>query len=314
MIAVTGLLATGTAAEAFFLKTRQWSEVVRYSVLLAGCSLVTVLNPYGIGLHKHAIEYLRSNWIKEMVEEFHSPNFHSESMLYFEILLFLGFAVAYTLLRRRRIVEALWIGYFAHTALTSARHVTIFVLIAGPLVAIEATRWWMERCRDQPLKSLGGILNQLAEEMAVGFRWASVWPGFLALGLVLIGYPVKWPTDFSDERFPTKILSANHDLIAGSRILTTDQWGDYLIIKFYPHYRVFIDGRSDFYGEDLGKEYLAVLQGQYNWQSVLDKYSFGLVLAPISWPLCSLLKQTSDWQVLADDGKAILFKRKTMPK
>jgi hypothetical protein len=249
-----------------------------------------------------------------MVEEFHSPNFHTESMLYFEILLFLGFAVAYTFLRRRRVVEALWIGYFAHMALTSARHVTVFVLVAGPLVAIEATRWWMEWSRDKSRKSIAGILNQFAEEIRVGFRWASVWPALLVLGLVLIGDPVKWPTDFSDERFPAKILSANKNLIAGTRMLTTDQWGDYVIFKFYPHQKVFIDGRSDFYGEGLGREYLAVLQGQYNWRSVLDKYSFDLVLAPVSWPLSSLLKQTPDWQVLADDGKAILFKRKTMPK
>jgi hypothetical protein len=311
MIAITGLLAGGTALEAFLFERRQWTSTIRYSVLLAGCTLATVLNPFGIGLHKHVIEYLRSNWIKDMVEEFHSPDFHSESMLYFEILLFLGFAVAITFLRRRRIVEALWIGYFAHTALTSVRHVTIFVLLAGPLVAIETTKWWLEWSKDQPRKSLAGILNQLAEEMGVGFRWVSVWPAVLAVGLILIGHPIKWPTDFSNERFPIKIVSAHQDQIASSRVLTSDQWGDYLIFKFYPRNKVYIDGRSDFYGETLGKEYIAVLQGQHNWRSILDKYSFTWVLAPISWPLCSLLKQTHDWQVVADDGKAILFQRKT---
>ena len=314
MIAITGLLAAGTLIEAFLLENRGWSSAFRYTALLAGCSLATVLNPYGIGLHKHVVEYLRSSWIKDMVEEFHSPNFHSESMLYFEILLFLGFTAAVGFLRRRRIVEPLWIVYFAHTALASARHVTIYVLLAGPIVAIEATKWWLEWSKDRSGKSLPGILNQLAEEMGSGFRWASIWPAVLALGLVFIGHPIQWPTDFSDERFPAKILSANRDQIAAARVLTSDQWGDYLIFHLYPATKVFMDGRSDFYGEELGKEYLAVLQGQYNWSAILAKYKFSMVLAPVSWPLCSLLKQTKDWKVVADDGKAILFLRKADPK
>lgn len=314
MIAITGLLSAGTMVETFWRGDRPWSSAFRYPALLAGCSLATVVNPYGIGLHKHAVEYLRSNWIKDMVEEFHSPNFHSESMLYFEILLMLGFVVAAGILRRRRVVEPLWIAYFAHTALASARHVTIYVLLAGPIIAIEATRWWLEWSKDQSRKSLPAILNQLAEEMGIGFRWASIWPAVLALGLVFIGHPIQWPTDFSDERFPAKIVSANRNQIASARVLTSDQWGDYLIFQLYPAAKVFMDGRSDFYGEELGKEYLAVLQGQYNWRAILAKYKFSMVLAPVSWPLCSLLKENKDWKVVADDGKAILFSLKATPK
>jgi len=310
MIAITGLLAVGTLAEALLFERREWSSALRYPALLAGCSLATVLNPYGIGLHKHVIEYLRSNWIKDMVEEFHSPNFHSESMLYFEILLFLGLATAVCFVRRWRLVEPLWLVYFAHTALASARHVTIFVFLAGPIVAVEATKWWLDWSKDRSAKSLPGILNQLAEEMGAGFRWASIWPAVLAIILVFMGRPIIWPTDFSDERFPAKIVSANRDQIASARVLTSDQWGDYLIFHLYPAVKVFMDGRSDFYGEELGKEYLAVLQGQYNWNAILAKHKFSIVLAPVSWPLCSLLKQAKDWKVVADDGKAILFSRK----
>ena len=313
IIAIIGLLAIGTVAETFLLENRRWSSAFRYPALLVGCGLATIVNPYGIGLHQHALEYLRSTWIKDMVEEFHSPNFHSESMLYFEILLFLGFAAAACFLRLRQIVEPLWIVYFAHAALESARHVTIYVFLAGPIVAIEATKWWMEWSKNRSRKSLPGILNQLSEEMRFGFRWASIWPA-LAVSLIFIGTPIQWPTDFPDERFPVKIVSAHREEFATARVFTSDQWGDYLIFQLFPATKVFMDGRSDFYGEALGKEYLAVLQGQYNWNAILRKYRFSMVLAPVSWPLCSLLKQTSDWKVIADDGKAILFLRKDAPK
>ncbi|MEO8132019.1 MAG: hypothetical protein ABJF23_14195 [Bryobacteraceae bacterium] len=313
MIAITGLLAVGTMVETLWFERRQWSSALRYPVLLAGCSLATLVNPYGTGLHRHVIDYLGSNWIKDMVEEFHSPNFRSESMLYFEILLFLGLAVAVCFVRRRKIVEPLWLLYFAHTALTSVRHVTIFVFLAGPIIAVELSGWWLEWSKGRSPKSLPGILNQLAAEMGVGFRWASVWPAVLAAGLICIDRPIVWPTDFSGDRFPAKIVNANREQIASARVLTSDQWGDYLIFQLYPAVKVFMDGRSDFYGEELGKEYLAMLQGRYDWNSLLSKYRFSMVLAPVSWPLCSLLKQTKEWKVITDDGNAILFLRKTDP-
>jgi hypothetical protein len=311
LIAITGLLAGGSVLEALLFESHKWREAKRYSILLIGCSVATLLNPYGLGLHKHLVEYLRSNWIRDMVEEFHSPDFHSESMLYFEILLFLSLVIATIFVQRRRVVEVLWLGYFAHTALASVRHVTIFVLVAGPLVAIEVSGWWAQWSSGQSKKSVAGILSQLAEELSSGFRWASIWPAGLALALVLIGSPIKWPTDFADERFPVKIVSTYKEQLQSGRVFTSDQWGDYLIFRFYPRQKVYIDGRSDFYGQDLGKDYLALLQGQYNWSSILKRNSFEVVLAPISWPLCSLLKREPDWKVLADDGKTILFKRQS---
>jgi hypothetical protein len=57
-------------------------------------------------------------------------------------------------------------------------------------------------------------------------------------------------------------------------LLTVDQWGDYLIYCFYPQQKVFVDGRSDFYGEALGKEYLHLLQGAYDWRTILQRHGF----------------------------------------
>jgi hypothetical protein len=91
--------------------------------------------------------------------------------------------------------------------------------------------------------------------------------------------------------------------------LAPDQWGDYLIFKGYPEQKVFIDGRSDFYGPELGKEYLDMVQGRYDWRALMDKYHFDLVLAPADWPLVSLLKNQADWGVVEDDGKAVLMRK-----
>ena len=83
----------------------------------------------------------------------------------------------------------------------------------------------------------------------------------LALAAVL---PQAGLADFPAEFFPVAAVSRNAGLLASSaapRILTSDQWADYLIFRLYPRVRVFFDGRSDFYGEAIGEDYQVLLAG-----------------------------------------------------
>jgi hypothetical protein len=98
------------------------------------------------------------------------------------------------------------------------------------------------------------------------------------------------------------------DLIGVSRVLTTDQWGDYLIYTD-PRIKVFVDGRSDFYGPEVGNEYLGIINGRWDWQQILTKYQFNLALVPTETAIAQLLKLSPDWRAVADDGKRILLVR-----
>jgi hypothetical protein len=118
-----------------------------------------------------------------------------------------------------------------------------------------------------------------------------------------------WPTDYPVQMFPVELIHKRQQMLAHSRLLTTDQWADYLIYLNYPVQRDFVDGRSDFFGPELGNQYLQMLQGQYQWKSLIDKWGFDHVLAPLDWPLASLLKTDANWRILDDTGKAILFER-----
>jgi hypothetical protein len=108
------------------------------------------------------------------------------------------------------------------------------------------------------------------------------------------------------------MVNQNLELIAKSRVLTTDQWGDYLIYK-NPRQKVFVDGRSDFYGEKIGKEYIQVLNGHWRWREWMEKYDFDLALVPTTNAIAALLKQEPGWRTLADDGQQILLVRDHTP-
>lgn len=312
LVAVLGLTAAGTAIEAFLGTGRSYREAARYAGLTAACFASSLVNPYGWNLHLHVAEYLQSDWIKNAIQEFQSPSFRSEGMLQFEALLLVGLIVAAAQFGRKRVVEGLWIVVWAHMALASVRHVSIFVTVVGPILAVQLTLWWGEIARRSSKASLIGILDAMSTDSAPGFRRTSILPWALAGVLIFIGKPVHWPTDYPEELFPVEMVADHQDIIHGQRVFTTDQWGDYLIYKF-PDQKVFVDGRSDFYGREVGEEYLKVSQGHWQWREIMDRYEFEVALVAPDTAISQLLKREPAWKVIADDGKSILLVRRDSP-
>ena len=92
------------------------------------------------------------------------------------------------------------------------------------------------------------------------------------------------------------------------RLFTGDQWGDYVIYRLFPSTKVFVDGRSDFYGAKFGQKFLEVMGGKYDWKGTLDRYGIEAVLLPVDASLASTLKESREWRPVYDDGVAILFR------
>ena len=316
LLATVALQIVGEAVETGWASRSAgvvWKAVRRKLALFAGCAAASLANPYGIGLHRHVVEYMRSDWIHDAVEEFQSPRFRSESALQFEVLLFVGLIAAGLMLRRWRVADALVTIAWAHAALVSVRHVPVFVVVAGPIVAAEASRWWAEWARGKPAKSVTAILDGLAADCAVGFHRTSLWPAAVALALVLVNQPLRWPHDFPAVKFPVALVNRQEKRLEGARVFTSDQWGDYLLYRFHPRQRVFIDGRSDFYGPQIGKLYLRIAYAHKEWKSELDRYGISLVLTPEDWPLASALGQDTAWRAVDREQGAVLWERVVSP-
>lgn len=319
LIAFLGLLTLGTGIESLWVagwklgdSRATFAPALRYGWLTAACVLSTLVNPYGWHLHQHIAAYLNSDWIKTVVQEFQAPTFRGEGLRQYELLLFAALLASAALLARRRVVEPLWILFWAHQSLTSARHVTLFAALAAPIVAVEATRLWDAVRQGAPRKSVLAILHSLSRDIGSGMRWSSVWPLVFLGALLAVDEPLKWPRDFPQEKFPVALVGKHQELMSRSRLLTSDQWGDYILYRFWPQQKVFVDGRSDFFGPRLGNEYLRLTQGGWDWRQILDRHGFNAALVPLEWPLASLLKAHPGWRLLSDDGKALVFQKKEL--
>jgi len=303
-LATLAMLPLTAAAE------RQWPTVRRYASLTVACAASTLANPYGWRLHAHIAEYLRSSWILNNVQEFQSPRIRDENMMVFAALLLVGVALSSRALARRQWFEGALVLIWALAALRSARHVPLYVVVAAPVIASECAAWWASRFHHAPRGSVVRVFWNSGQEMGRSWRvsWWSAALGGLALWLAL---PQAHVRDFPASRFPVAAVSANSKgLSTPARVLTSDQWADYLIFRLYPQERVFFDGRSDFYGPVLGADYEVLASAAPDWPKILSRYHFGVALLPLDWPLGSVLERDPDWELVYRDPVARMFVRR----
>jgi hypothetical protein len=315
LVACLALLTVGSLAEAIAANRLDHRALdlhasKRYGLLTLLCSAASLLTPYGWHLHRHVLTFMQSDWVRNSYQEFQSPSFRSESALQFEALLFLGLIVVLWLIQKREITAALWIIFWGHNALASARHIPIFMLVAGPWVALGLTALWESCLKDAAKNSVRSILADVSKDLARGCSRSSLWiPLTIVVFIFLPASMIRWPEDFPAIKFPVEMGAKHEARLISRRVLTMDQWANYLIYRYYPRHRVFIDGRGDFYGEEIGRHYLDLMNARPGYPAMLDRYKFEAVLAPKSWALVALLRQDSQWKLVDEDGLAVLFEK-----
>ncbi|MGH9652343.1 MAG: hypothetical protein ACRD6B_02640 [Bryobacteraceae bacterium] len=294
-----------------FAKRAPWRAICAsaapYLWCALGCLAATFVNPYGWRLHRHLLSYLFDSKLLNHISEFQSPNFHNPSMIFFEILLLLGIPSVVWCWRSKRYAAAILIVAWAHLALVSARNMPFFAFFAAPWVAAMVCDW------ARPLKGKAAdTLREISRELRPMERVGRVYlVSGLAVFVVACGFLFHFPkfnARFSPKHFPVAAVPAL-EAAHVSHLFTTDQWSDYLIYRLYPSIRVFMDGRSDFYGPAFMTRYLHLLHARYNWQTELRHFGVDAVLVSPKCALATVLKEASGWQVLYDDGSAILFRR-----
>lgn len=302
-------------------RARMRREGRLYMLAAGGCLAASFLNPYTWRLHQHMIQYLGDPWNSQHIVEFLSPSFHHPTAIFFEMMLVLGVLSAVAHVKRGSFTEPLLIVVWAHGGLLAARNIPIFAIVAAPAVAATISGW-MDALPQMNvagwLREAGARANRIVRETAETDampRWHVV--SVLAAALIVaVVYapnpPKKFRAEFDPGFYPAKALATLKG-DPGARIFTNDEWGDYLIYSLYPGHQVFVDGRSDFYGDAFEEKYAAVLSVKYGWEQTLSRFGVNTILLPPDAPLTGALKESSKWRVTYDDGIALVFRAVNPP-
>jgi hypothetical protein len=324
-IVLIGAYAVGEMLKAILTEETQEARLARrvltpgvraYAVTALACLAASLLNPYTYHLHQHLVEYLRDPFASRYIAEFLSISFHHPVAPFFEFLLAAGVAAALWNISKGSYTEAMLLVVFGHAALLASRNLALYGIIATPIVAAAIEAW----LRSLPQAKVAGWVRRaaaklvaagtdMAETEAVG-RWHLTSAAALAVIAALLYAPAP-PPSFRPEYDPASYPAAAIALLKqnpSARIFTDDEWGDYLIYRLYPATRVFVDGRSDFYGDTFEQKYQDVMHVKYDWENTLSRYGIDTILLRASAELAGALKESSRWNLVYDDGVALVFR------
>jgi hypothetical protein len=165
------------------------------------------------------------------------------------------------------------------------------------------------------MMSRGNAFDYRMTEMEWRLR-GHLWPALaVLLGFLVciehgrLGARQLMDAHFDAERFPVKAAEVIAQRGIREPIFAPDYWGGYLIYRFFPEPKVFVDDRHDLYGDSFLKEYLKVMHVQPDWENFLNKRQVQWVLAPAEGSLANILKETPAWKMTYEDGTAVLFQR-----
>jgi hypothetical protein len=271
-------------------------------LLLLACMAACCFNPHGFDILLFPIRVTSDRFVMDRVTEFLSPNFHEPLPFKYMLLLLIG-ALAVS---RSKVgfVDVICTMLLSYMALYSARHVSLFAIILAPVL----------------LKALTDIAGRLAEPFSTWYVTRN--QNLLTIDHNLKGY--LWPTTslavvttlvatgfityrFDDKRFPVKAVEFLHRQKIHGNVFNDDEFGDYMIYAAWPTYRVFMDGRSDMYGEKFGRDYLRIANVAPGWKQTLKKYNVSWVIFNTDSALIAALKDQPDWQSVYSDPVATIF-------
>jgi hypothetical protein len=271
-----------------------------FSLTALACLAATLVNPYGIELHKHIVEYLFSpGTVTAQVAEWLSPDFHNPRLHWFELLLPLGAAAGLWHGFRGRLAWcALTLGGM-HLALASVRNVPIFAIVcAAPL---------------------SNLIEHLVQRSDVGERFHAAGRSlassaltsltcYCVVGALVIAVASRPALDLgTPSSLPVEVIAH----LPPGHLFTTDRWADYVIYA-EPRRQVFFDCRNDLYGPGFVKEYMTVIRAEPGWQGIAAKYAFAVALVPDKSPISAALAASSDWRLSYRDATAAVFVRQQL--
>lgn len=309
------LAAAAGAACAAVLEECTWAHMVQkcgpYLLCAAACALATLINPYGWNLHRHIFSYLRDSSLLDHISEFQSVSFHHGGAIFFEFMLLMGVGSAWWCFERRKFTPAFLMILFGHLALMYGRNIPLFLLIASPWAAC-MLRSMLGRVKwNARLAGVAGTVHDVCSDLRSferikRFHVASAAAVLFIAVLFTSGRP-SFAAQFDGKQFPIEAVPSL-TAVSKSRIFTYDQWSDYMIYRFFPNTKVFMDGRSDFYGSDfVVNTYLGILNAGCNWEADLRRFAIDTVVIKPDAPLATVLKQSPKWRVLFDNGSVIAF-------
>lgn len=279
-------------------------RVLRPVVIGLVSAFAVSLNPYGPRMLLYPFQTVSIEALQQFIQEWAVPNFRSPQVWPFVWLLLGTFAVSSLSSARTRLTNLVMLVGTAYLALMSARNIAVFSIVAAPILARHAQIL---------LQDLHLTLKTNRLPGRGGFAVLNI----VLIALAIMGAGAKTIYEMQPERLAQlrasrlPISAVEHlsgDDVQGA-MFNSYNWGGYLIWAL-DDLPVFVDGRTDLYGDEILSPYLTMYLNDGDSMALLDQYTINTIVVETFSPIGVDLASNEDWMVVYDDDLAVVLERK----
>ncbi len=272
-------------------------------ILIALISVAAlVVNPYGLKMLLVPFQTVSIGALRDYIQEWNSPNFQQRETWPFIALLLGVLGAAGASKRRINWTDFVLVSGTAFMGLLAGRNIAVFAVAATPVLtyhldSILTERGWMLQTIQRVTPRMARINLILVIVVLLG-----------ALAKVLL---VLTPKAVAADMRAYLPVGAVEYLQASSpppNLFNSYNWGGYLIFAL-PGTPVFVDGRTDLYGDTFLTQYLQTAIGGDGWQDTLAQYDIHTVVIEKDSGLARRLRDTPGWTEMYSDDLASIFER-----
>lgn len=265
---------------------RRPSELRPLAWLSAGF-VAAVANPYGIRLLTFPVELLSHREELATIVEWKPPKYERPAEQMFLVVLAIA---AIGLARRRSWRVALPSVVFVLLAVTGARNVlpAALVLLTGGATSLAG--WG----------SIDGNRSSTIARPLVGAALALV---------VTVGAVVLTSEPLDESPYPEAAdawLRANDLSPVDHRVIAREAVGNWWELRDGPTQNVFIDDRIEVIPASVVHDFAALLEGDPDWEAILERYEPEAVLWEADKPLAELLAADASWEIEYRDDEFVV--------
>ncbi|MHB8620997.1 MAG: hypothetical protein ACYDAG_15730 [Chloroflexota bacterium] len=273
-----------------------WKAPAVWASLLTSLMLVSAINPRGPGLLLFAAHASGLPFNRQHINEWMSPNLQLWlwGPLVGSILLAVGLGLRGGGRRLGWPGPALLTGSMA-LALLSQQFIDLYAVAGAPLLAL-----MLQQMLDRP--------GPARLSLPSGAALAAALLMLTLTGPVQSLRPVAYRAEM-ERYFPVGAVNFVKRHHLSGPLWNDFDWGGYLIGAL-PRIPVFVDGRTEVYGETFLNRYLRVASAEVPAGPVLDRYGVNLVLVRRHSPIAMELRGSGGWRQVYGDATAALFVRR----
>lgn len=278
-----------------------------WAAFVASALLASMLTPSGWHGVLYTAYVMSMTLTLDVVGEWRSPDFHTFQPL--EIWLLLMLAIACSGRMRLPWLRLLLVLGLVHLALKQQRQVSMLGLLSTMLIATSlAERWRATRGAGADAEKVDLIFRALALPARRGALVAGALVVALCASVLIRSGQLAPPA----SNTPQAALAAATKAGAKGRVLNSYHFGGYLIYSGTP---VFVDGRSDMYGDALMKRFMEAtsLQDPAELPRLLTDYRIGWTLLEPGTPAIAALDLMPGWRRVYADAVAVVHIRDAEP-